>query len=155
MNEEASISELYQLFSQKSEYLHRFAEKLELYSRTPRDYGSGIEITMNEVHTLSTIADHPGITGTELAEEKVKTPSAISQTVKKLENKGLITRAPHEEHGKKICLYVTQEGQRLSDLHKIYDVQQINRTLSIMLQTCRMEDIETFFTVIEKFCEEE
>lgn len=152
MNEGSSVSELYQLFSKKSELLHRFAEKLDCYSDTPRDYGSGVTITMAEIHTLTAIAERPGITVTELAEEKVKTPSAVSQLIKKLEKKELVFRRPHAEHGKKICFFVTPEGQRLSDLHKSYDVQVMNQTLSTLLQTCTMADIDAFFRVVEQYC---
>ena len=152
MGEESSISALYQEFSKKSELVHRFAEKLSRHSDNPRDYGSGVNITMAEVHLLTSIADHPGITVTELAEEQVKTPSAVSQLVKKLEGKGFITRRPHPEHGKKICFYVTSEGERLSNLHKNYDVQRINQTLGILLQTCTMEDIDAFLRVAERYC---
>ena len=152
MNEGSSVSELYKLFSEKSELLYRFADKLDRYSDVPRDYGSGISITMAEVHLLTSIAEHPGTTVTELAEEKVKTPSAVSQLIKKLEGKGFIYRKPHPEHGKKVCFYVTPEGERLSNLHKTYDVQRINQTLGILLQTCTMEDIDAFFRVVERYC---
>ena len=152
MNSDISLAELYQLFSQKSELLHRFADKLNNYAAVPRDYGSGVRITMAEIHLLTTIADNPGITAAALAEMKEKTPSAISQILKELQEEGLIERKPHPDHSKKLCNYVTPKGQQLSDLHKMWDIQHIQDTLNHLLKVCTMEEIDTFFRVVELYC---
>ena len=151
MSEEVSITDLYQLYAEKSELLHRFAEKLNQYFATARDYGSDMNVTMAEVHILTSIADAPGVTGAELASLKKKTPSAISQVLKRLENENLIERRPHPTHGKKYCLYVTESGKRLSELHKNWDVAHIRHTLENLLRLCSIEEINTFFRVISAY----
>ena len=152
MSEEVSITELYQLYAEKSELLHRFAEKLNQYSAASRDYGSKMNVTMAEVHVLTSIADAPGVTAAELAQLKNKTPSAISQILKRLENADLVERRPHPTHGKKFCLYVTEEGKRLSDLRKSWDVAHIQHTFENLLRFCSIPEIDTFFHVITAYC---
>ena len=63
------------------------------YERTniSRDYGTGESYSMTEVHMLTRIADHPGITVTELSQRGNRTKSAISQVVKRLEEKGFLS----------------------------------------------------------------
>ena len=46
----------------------------------------------------------------------------------------------------------TPEGAHLSDLHKSWDVKHIQHTLDKLLTLCTMEEIDTFFRVIEKYC---
>ena len=71
--------------------LHQVAN-LYISTKIPQDYGTGEEYTSVEVHTLKHIADNPGITVTELARHNGKTKGAISQILKKIEDKGLICR---------------------------------------------------------------
>ncbi len=149
MAENESIAQVYSVISKKSELLHEFAELVTAYSGSNRDYGTGVQITMVEIHLLTTIEENPGITVTELAVIKHKTPGAISQIIKKLENRGYIFRRPHEVHGKKMCFFPTDEGKLLSELHKQYDVRTISNTVDTLLERCGMDEVDTFFKVME------
>ena len=60
-------------------------------TKVAHDYGTGESYTAVEVHTLKYIADHDGITVTQLARDYGKTKGAISQILKKIEFKGLIS----------------------------------------------------------------
>ena len=52
-------------------------------TKVPHDYGTGEVYTSVEVHTLKHIADHHGITVTELARDYGKTKGAVSQILKR------------------------------------------------------------------------
>ena len=56
---------------------------------------------MVEVHTLTIIEENPGITVTEVTLEWNHTKGAVSQTITKLENRGLIVRNKAENNAKK------------------------------------------------------
>ena len=56
---------------------------------------------MVEVHTLTIMEENPGIIVTEVALEWNHTKGAVSQTITKLENRGLIVRNKAENNAKK------------------------------------------------------
>ena len=72
-----------------ADILHQ-ASLLYMASNIPIDYGTGLEYTSVEVHMLEYVIDHPGKTVTELSLDFDKTKAAISQMMKKLEEKELI-----------------------------------------------------------------
>ena len=99
--------------------IHQVAN-LYISTKVPRDYGTGEEYTSVEVHTLKHIADNPGITVTELARHNGKTKGAISQILKKIEDKGLICRG--ESKGENKCpLFLTEKGKSLDQAHRQFD----------------------------------
>ena len=56
---------------------------------------------MVEVHTLTIMEENPGIIVTEVALEWNHTKGDVSQTITKLENRGLIVRNKAENNAKK------------------------------------------------------
>ncbi len=85
------------------------------------DYGTGDLYTSVEVHTVTHVEDNPGITVTQIAEDTLRTKSAVSQMVSKLEGKGLLRREQDAQNAKLQRLYVTEKGLELSRCHKLYD----------------------------------
>lgn len=120
------------------------------YERTniSRDYGTGESYSMTEVHMLTRIADHPGITVTELSQRGNRTKSAISQVVKRLEEKGLVEKRKAADNGSRTLLYATPGGQQLSDCHKAYDVEH-GAAFDAMLAAEKGEQaVEQFYEVL-------
>ena len=125
----AEIDALYKELNVYADQEYIFAIFYDRYINQLRDYGNGILINMVEVHTLTMIADQPGITVNELAIQWRRTKGAVSQNVTKLDRKGLIKKERSEKDSRNIHLYVTEKGQELSDLHKKYDVEDIIKDL--------------------------
>ncbi len=120
------------------------------YERTniSRDYGTGESYSMTEVHMLTRIADHPGITVTELSQRGNRTKSAISQVVKRLEEKGLVEKRKAADNGSRTLLYATPSGRQLSDYHKAYDVEH-GAAFDAMLASEKGEQaVEQFYEVL-------
>lgn len=122
-------------------------ESYDNYTMT-HDYGTGKKINMVEIHTLSLIADHPGITVSETAQMWRRTLSAASQNVNKLQQKGLITKQKEAGNDKTIHLYVTEEGQRLSDLHKENDQREFQKTYDRLRSENSDEDLNTMLRIM-------
>ena len=55
----------------------------------PKQYAPGVTLTMTEASTVEEIAEHPGVTAAQLCKKWNRTRGALSQLVKKLEQKGL------------------------------------------------------------------
>lgn len=120
---------------------------------TPIDYGTGEKFNSVEVHTLSYIAEFPGISATEIAREWNRTKGAVSQIIKKLLSRGLIIREKKEGNDKTVCLYVTEEGKRLDAAHRAYDTRNYRRFLKLMKEHFNEETIEEAFRVMDIWIE--
>ena len=136
--------------AEKADILHRTAS-LYMASNIPIDYGTGELYTSVEMHMLKYIADHPGKTVTELAVDWDKTKAAISQMLKKLETKELIYKKNAPDSLRKQCFFITEKGKQLNSYHQKYDTKVFGKTLDLLEELCTAEEIETCFSVLEKY----
>ena len=142
------IERLYQKLSTSMDVVYAYISMYNDLMLRPRDYGTGLMISMVEIHTLTMIADNPGITINELARMWRRTKGAISQNVTKLEQKGLISRKRCTEDARVVHLYVTEDGSDLVSLHKDYDYRENIQMLTALRQTCTEEEVEHFYKII-------
>lgn len=117
----------------------------------PKDYGTGEKYTAVEVHLLEYIVDHPGKTVTELSQDFDKTKAAISQMLKKIENKDLVKKETSSDNKKKQLYYATEKGETLNQFHLENDDRVFGKTLELMKSHCTEEEIATCFKVLEQF----
>jgi len=151
MDKRHSISTVQQIFNEKSNLIYRFATMYNNYYNLPKDYGAEISLTAVEINTLKSIEDNPGITVTELAAAGDKTKGAVSQIVKRLEQRGYLFRKRCPIDGKRALLHVNEEGRRLSLLHKKYSLSDIKNTMDRLLEQCEVAEVDAFFKVIEAY----
>ena len=119
-------------------------------TKKPHDYGTGDTYTSVETHIVKCIADHPGITLTQLAYDYAKTKGAISQILKKLVEKELILQKPSDEPGdKRVFLYLSPQGEALNEAHISYDEVHAGETLDLVRKEFTDEEIDTAFDVIQ------
>ncbi len=131
-----------------ADIIHQVAN-LYISTKIPQDYGTGEKYTSVEVHTLKHIADNPGITVTELARDNGKTKGAISQILKKIEEKGLIFREPAFENNNKSYLYLTEKGAELDRTHRQYDEGRFGESMDQVRALFTDEEINGTFRVLE------
>lgn len=93
---------------------------MRMYDEMPHQYGDSILYQM-ESHIVELIGCHPGITATEISEILKKTPSACSQVIRKLRNKGLVYQNRSEENNRIYNLYLTENGWELYSAHATVD----------------------------------
>ena len=99
--------------SEVNELVRLFQSILHAYSiieKQPRDFGTGHTLHLSELQTVSTIGENPGINMTQLADRMGVTRGAISQTVRKLVPKKLVTRT-NVRNNKEVNLGLTEVGQ--------------------------------------------
>lgn len=128
--------------------LHQVAN-LYISTKVPQDYGTGEEYTSVEVHTLKHIADNPGITVTELARDYGKTKGAVSQILKKVEEKGLVYRESDPNNDNKSHLYLTEKGTALDNAHRRYDEVSFGESMDKVRAAFTDEDVNIAFRVME------
>ena len=133
MNSKDEIDKVYAHLSPRADKLYQFVMAYSDYINEAKDYGTGLLISMVEVHILTIIEDNPGIT--------------ISNLAKKWKR----TKVRDEEDAKIVHLYPTGEGVQLSTAHKLFDNMDILQTQNDLLRSCTTEEIDAFYKVLEAY----
>lgn len=134
-----------------ADILHQVSS-LYMSSNLMIDYGTGEKYTPVEVHFLKYIVDHPGKTTTDLSRDWDKTKAAISQMMKKLEQKGLIYREPAPDSEKKQLYRATPKGEKINELHEAYDTITFGKTMEPVLNIYSEEEIGSCFDILTELC---
>lgn len=145
------IDETFRALNERHNHIYQFVIMYGEYILSVHDYGEGRPLTMIEAHTLTYIEEKPGTTVTELAAFWHKTKSALSQTVSRLTEWGLVEKRKSETNGKLVCLYPTEAGIRLSNAHKLYDTVDIAKTMGELSKECTPEEINAFYKVMSVY----
>jgi DNA-binding MarR family transcriptional regulator len=144
-----SLDSLYKTLNVRAEKLYDFVYYYNKYMQEARNYGTGNLISMPEIHILTAVEQEPGVTISQLSKKRSRTLSAISQTVKSLEKSGYIYKEKRKNNNKELLLYPTEQGKALSRTHKLYDIADIGSTTEALLKECTVEDLDTFYRVLE------
>ena len=150
-SDDSFIDQTFHTLNERHNSIYQFVMRYNDYILSVHDYGEGIPMTMIEVHTLTYIEEHPGVTVTELAKYWGKTKGALSQTASRLAEWGLITKEKKEDNAKNVCLYPTEQGIRLSKSHKLYDTLDITKTMGELRKECTPEEIDAFYKVLSVY----
>lgn len=137
------------LINQRPGRMIQLASLLNRYASKPKDFGDGDYITLIEIGILVYISSFPGVTNSTLCEQFGRTKGAISQLIRKLEDKGYIQRSPNPEDAKSFLFYPSLKGMRLIQKINEKDMNDSNGTLLRLLQICSLEDIQTFFRMVD------
>jgi DNA-binding MarR family transcriptional regulator len=97
--------------------------------KIPVKTGSKHGLFHSERHLLDRIGDRPGVNVTEFARVVGITKGAVSQIVKKLENKGLVRRYKGRSNDKEVFLELTGAGQDIHAQHQKTNEQTIKPLL--------------------------
>lgn len=101
-----------QLWNTQDEAYELMAE----YDSIPHKYGE-TTLYQSEAYIVNGIGRMPDITITELAEILKKTPSACSQIVRKLIDKGLVRQERNERNKRIYNLQLTPDGEKMYQDH--------------------------------------
>lgn len=134
---------------EKAEILYQFVALFSDYEHTVRDYSPQVSMSMSEIHILVHINEVPGITGVELADKFLITPSAISQILARMEAEEYIVRV--SKKGKKKMAFCTLKGKELCNAHKAFDVRTLTKTYSYLRRDCSPEEIQSFYKVMSVY----
>jgi DNA-binding MarR family transcriptional regulator len=106
----SDLNELVDLFL---DILHKFS----LIEKKPWDAGTGSRIYLAEIQTVAMIGDHPDINMTQLSGLMGVTRGAVSQMVRKLVAKKLVTRTSSRNQ-KEINLGLTEYGDKVREAYR-------------------------------------
>ncbi|MCK9579867.1 MAG: MarR family transcriptional regulator [Methanoregula sp.] len=100
--------------------LTRLFNKAATIEREPVDTGDGILLHTSEIHLIDVAGRFPNESMSVLASRLGITKGAVSQTAKKLEEKGYLERINLEGNNKTILIRLTDSGTRAFGWHRAY-----------------------------------
>lgn len=101
--------------------------KYQKYLGTPREYYPGETMYMREVHVVMEIGEGGLDNVGELSERLGITKGAVSQYLKKLEEKGFVCRIQDGNDKRQFSVELTQKGRELYKIHNEFDKEQYGK----------------------------
>lgn len=105
-------------FDNGSRNLGRLIMQLQRLERNPRTFGEAGPLTPSEIHTIDAIGCGEGILMSELAARLGVTKGAVTQIVKRLEDKDFVKRSPHPEDSRSILVSLKVKGKIAFQAHE-------------------------------------
>ncbi|MDD9301678.1 MAG: MarR family transcriptional regulator [Desulfobacter sp.] len=90
---------------------------LEL-EKKPRKFGTDKDLSHSEIHLIEIIGDHEGLSVTEISKLIGVTKGAISQSLKRLEKKGLTAKSTDPDNLSRVLVDLTAKGKTAHWAHK-------------------------------------
>lgn len=118
---------------------------MEEYDSLPHYYGKMV-LYQAEAYIVNWIGRIPNITTTQLAEQLNKTPSACSQIVRKLVDKGLVVQERNKQNKRVYNLLLTEEGEKVYQEHIAFNEYCQGITFD-MLAEFTAEELETYLKI--------
>lgn len=139
--------------------MERAMSRMASMHESPWDFGTGVPLYRTEIHTVQAIGEHPGTNVTELAQFMGVTKGAVSQTVGKLADKGLVRKEHPAGNAKEILLHLTERGstgfhnhQKLHmamlDIVRDFYGDQLEEKLQVFASV--MRDLNEILTIYEE-----
>lgn len=126
--------------------LMRIAKKMNDVHSSPKDFGCGTPLFPAEIHTLSAVAGNPDCNTTELANLLGVTKGAISQMIKKLENKGLLQKDFAPGSSKQLMFTLTGKGET-AHLGHIQFHREMDSFIEKKMARFSMEEMQQYMTI--------
>lgn len=121
------------------------------YDSLPHRYGA-YTLHQAEAHVITLIAENPDITVTDISCILKKTPSACSQMIRKLREKGWVAQFRNENNNREYKLRITEEGEKVYLDHDSFDRECKARTFR-KLEDFTKEQLNTYLEIQNKLIE--
>lgn len=138
---------IFEHLQEKVDIIFRYNMLMDQYQALPRDYGLGTYMSEVDVHSLSFIEKHPGMTAKELAQLTYRTKGTVSLMLSRLEADGFLEQRTNPKNLRERNLYLTPKGQFVCEQHAAYDRRVTISYLTEVAKHCTPEEIEGYYKV--------
>ncbi len=118
------------------------------YDTLPHHYGANV-LYQAEGTIINLIGRTPGVTITDLAAMLKRTPSACSQIVRKLRDKGWVAQTRNEQNNRQYNLSLTESGREVFDAHLQFNLD-CQKEMFAMLTDFTDEELAMHMTIQKK-----
>ncbi len=117
--------------------------------KSPKRFGTEDLLTHSEIHLIEIIGDNRGLSVTDIAKALGITKGAVSQSLKKMENKGYTTKKTDPENLSRTSVLLTSKGQTAYWSHKDWH-EKMDGGFSQYLGELDAEELEIISKFLEK-----
>ncbi|MCK4515258.1 MAG: winged helix-turn-helix transcriptional regulator [Spirochaetaceae bacterium] len=110
----------------------RLLNQMNQMEKTPKSFGTDVQIHPSEIHTIVAIEDHPECNISELAKELGIAKPSVSEIVQKMETRGLIEKYKLRKNKKEVRLRLTPRGRTAYKGHAEYHAEMYSEIYSHM-----------------------
>ncbi|WP_067677810.1 MarR family winged helix-turn-helix transcriptional regulator [Nocardia miyunensis] len=111
------------------------------------------ELTLSEVSVLARLERQGPATPGALAELERVRPQAMGTTLAALEERGLVTRRPDAEDGRRVVMSVTDTGRGVLDDRRSESTQRIARVLTAEFTAAERRQLLDAVPLLERLAE--
>lgn len=105
--------------------VRRIVHKHLQIQELPLPWSGGQSISPREAQFLQVVGERPGSNVTALAEALGVTKSAVSQMVRRLEEKGLVSRAQAWDNGRDVLVILSPRGEEVFREHLAFHLRHL------------------------------
>jgi DNA-binding MarR family transcriptional regulator len=130
--------------------LIKLSEKLE---KIPRKFGTDGNLSSTEIHTIELVGENEGLSVTDIAKLQGVTKGAVSQTLKRLEYKGLTVKEEDPANNSRSIIGLTNKGKTAFYAHKHWHETMDGgfKEYFYTLEQDKIDFLDQFLTRIENF----
>lgn len=132
------------------ETLRRLGRKKRDSDRTPRFFSTGHMLMPAEIYLIEILGDHPHESVTAIADIMQITKGAVSQTLKKLESKGLVEKDSDPVNASRALVSLSNQGRMILFKHKEWH-RRLDCGLVEYLDTLNRREASTIHDFLEKY----
>jgi len=139
-------------FASLMEIWIRILSKINEADCQKRDYGTGDQLSPAEIHLLQAIAKNQGKKITDIAAYMGVTKGAVSQMVKKLAARNLVTKYSSAGNEKEVLLKLTRSGQIAQqghDRHHLMFMEEVDNAMGEITEDQALT-LKKFLVTVEK-----
>ncbi|MBI9077297.1 MAG: winged helix-turn-helix transcriptional regulator [Desulfatibacillum sp.] len=89
----------------------RVIKTWQALEKQPRKFGLDVDLHSSEIHLVEAVGHNEDMCVTDLADLMGVTKGAVSQTLKKLENKRLVAKIPDPANSSRVLVQLTAKGK--------------------------------------------
>ncbi len=115
-----------------------------------KNFGTDSNLYHSEIHMLQCIKENEGLHISAIARKLEITRGAVSQTIKRLENKDYLFKEASSDSNSKLILKLTEKGEVAYKNHKSYH-NQYNIIIKELLGNASKENKEFLYNFLKQF----
>lgn len=127
--------------------MSKILNKAAAIEKAPVDIGHGVLLYASEVHLIDMAGRYPEEGISQIASRIGITKGAVSQTAKKLEEKGYIERVNPEGDKKTVFIRLTEYGRDAFLWHVAYH-QMVNQDMAERVAKLSNKEVENLFSIL-------
>lgn len=124
-------------------------EKFANIGKVSRHYGTDVIIHRSEIHIINLIGDYAGLHISEIARKFGVTKGAASQTIKRLERKGLVEKYLDETNNTRMIVRLTTKGNKAYVNHEIHH-RECDKELFTFFENLNEHEMKLIITFMNK-----